>query len=111
MPTIDNSKHDFSELFAKYPNLISQMPDTFTSHQFIQHLAQVEQKLYIEALYDCRDKRRSGKRAPFLIVHGILAQQLLEHPDLIGKVRDVNSRDIFGESNSSSEWRKRKSKR
>jgi hypothetical protein len=100
------AKHDFTELFARYPSIIQQMPDTFTSHQFILELARREQKLYVEALYDYRDKRRSGKRAPFLIVHGILAQQLSAHPDLIRKERTVNSKDIFRQPNTSVKWKK-----
>ena len=98
--------HDFTALFEKYPRIIRHMPNTFKSHQFILALARQEQKLYIEALYDYRDKRRSGKRAPFLIVHGRLAQQLGKFPYLIRKVCDENSKDIFGQTNTSVKWEK-----
>ena len=98
--------HDFTALFEKYPRIIRHMPNTFKSHQFILELARQEQMLYIEALYDYRDKRRSGKRTPFLIVHGLLAQQLGAYPLLIEKVEVVNSKDIFGQPASSVKWRK-----
>lgn len=100
------SEHDFNTLFDKYPVIIRKMPNTFTSHQFILELARKEQKLYIEALYDHRDMRRSGKRAPFLAVHRRLAQELSQFPHLIRKVRTVNSKDIFGQSNTSVRWTK-----
>jgi len=100
-------KHDFGGLFARYPEIIRQMPKTFTSHKFILELARLEQKLYIEALYDYRDKRRSGKRAPFLMVHGILAQQLTKCPKLIRYAgKEKNSTDIFGQPNSCAKWEK-----
>jgi len=98
--------HDFTALFEKYPSIIRKMPTAFTSHQFILELARQEQRLYIEALYDNRDMRRSGKRAPFLIVHARLAQELGKFPHLIRKLKTVNSKDIFGQPNSSVKWEK-----
>jgi len=100
------SEHDFGSLFAKYPGIISRMRNTFTSHQFILKLARQEQKLYIEALYDNRDKRRGRKRAPFLIVHARLAQELGKFPQLIRRVGVEKSEDIFKQSNTSVKWEK-----
>ena len=101
MPT-----HDFTELFGKYEKVVGRMPDTFTSHKFILQLARQEQRLYIEALHAYRNKKHRGKPAPFLILHGILAQQLSASPKLIRQMGRVNSTDIFGYSNVCAKWKK-----
>jgi hypothetical protein len=102
-------EHDFKALYDQYTAVIAQMPPTFTSHLFILRLAQQNQRAYIEALYAYRDVPRSGKTAPFMIVHGILAQHLFEYPDLIEKLSPaVKSKDIFGSDNTASEWRKKR---
>ena len=99
--------HDFSGLYAQYPLTIAAMPNSFTSHKFILELARQNQTLYIEALYSYRHNTHRDSPAPFLIVHGILAQQLLEFPRLIRQVRkNAPSQDIFGEDASCSEWEK-----
>jgi len=100
------SKDFFEELFEKYPKVINEMNKTFTSHDFILALAHKNQTAYIEALYANRDKRRSGKRTPFLIVHARLAQELANYPKLIRRVGTVNSKDIFGQPNTSVQWEK-----
>ena len=101
--------HDFSELYSHYPALIEQMPETFTSHEFILRLAQRHQQLYIEALYSYRDALHRGGQAPFMIVHGILAKQLSNYPTLIEHIGDVMSVDIFGQQNGCARWRRRSS--
>lgn len=99
------AKHDFTPLFDHYQSLIADMPAVFTSHQFILHLAQRHQPEYIEALYAYRNTLRDGRPAPFLVVHGILAQQLQEHRGLISQVAGhVSSRDIFGMDNTCTQW-------
>ena len=99
--------YDFSNLYDGYPSVIEVMPNTFTSHQFILELARQHQTLYVEALYSYRHHAHRGVPAPFLIVHGILAQQLLEFPKLIRQVRkDAPSKNIFGEDDTCSEWTK-----
>lgn len=99
--------YDFSLLYGQYPAVISQMPEVFTSHQFILKLAEENQVQYIEALYSYRDNLRNSHPAPFMMVHGILAQHLFAYPELIQQTRPaVNSIDIFGNHNSASEWRK-----
>ena len=101
-------EHDFSDLYAQYPDIITQMPEIFTSHQFILELARLNQTLYIEALYSYRNHVHRGVPAPFLMVHGILAQHLLNYPALIEQVRkDATSKNIFGQDASCSEWRKK----
>lgn len=101
------SDHDFSEIYSQYPSIIEQMPETFTSHQFILELARLNQIQYIEALYSYRLNTHRGAPAPFMMVHGILAQHLLQFPDLIKQIRkNTPSKNIFGEDAASSEWRK-----
>jgi hypothetical protein len=83
------------------------MAETFTSHQFILKLAEKYQVLYIEALYSYRYTLRSGQPAPFLIVHGILGQHLLDYPELIQEINPaIKSKDLSGNENSSSYWRR-----
>ena len=100
-------EHDFSEILSQYPNVIAQMPDTFTSHQFILELAHQNQTAYIEALHSYRDYNHRGAPAPFQIVHGMLAKRLSGFPELVTLVHDsVPSIDIFGQKSDCSEWRK-----
>lgn len=101
-------EYNFKELFDQYPDVISQMPSTFTSHQFILRLAQQNQCAYIEALHAYRKCRRNGKPAPFMMVHGVLARRLSEYGNLLEEVAtEVPSKDIFGNDNTASQWRKR----
>lgn len=101
------SSHDFSEIYSRYPSVIECMPETFTSHEFILELARLNQIQYIEALYSYRMHMHRGAPAPFMIVHGILAQHLLQFPDLVHQIqKSVPSKNIFNEDASSSEWRK-----
>lgn len=98
--------HDFAGLYAHYPDIIRQMPDTFTSHEFILRLAQQYQRLYVEALYSYRDSLHRGQPTPFRVVHGILSKRLRDHPDLVSYLGEVSSVDIFGQSNDCAQWRK-----
>jgi len=104
------SRHDFSALEAHYPGIIEQMPATFTSHQFILKLAQENQVLYIEALYDYRNSLHRGSPTPFRAVHQILSSRLNKYPSLV--IRDGNdarSKDIFRQRGppGCARWRKR----
>ena len=96
-------KHNFSAILAHYPKTIRDMPDTFTSHQFILRLAQRHQKLYIEALHRYQDEP-----APFRVVHAILAKRLHDSKQIERIRRDAPSTNIFGQSNQCAEWRKLK---
>jgi len=99
--------HDFSYLFAQYPDVIRRMPEVFTSHQFILELAHRCQSHYIEALYSYRHHEHRGAPAPFMMVHSILAGHLTDYSQLIEQTRkETPSEDIFGRESWCSEWRK-----
>lgn len=99
--------HDYSALFEKYPEVIEQMPETFTSHEFIQRLTYQNQALYIEALYMYRHITHSGSAAPFMIVHHYLTQHLSNCAELDLTRSDAPYTDIFGKPNVCSEWKKK----
>lgn len=97
-----------TRLFVHYDEIIAEMPHTFKSHEFILRLAQRYQVEYIEALYSYRRNLRSGKPAPFMILHGILAQHLQACDGLVTQMATlVDSTDIFGEDQHCSQWQKR----
>ena len=100
------SKFDFSVFYPQYPGIISEMPDEFTSHEFILKLAQEDQTEYINALFAYRNVTREGKSAPFMIVHRELSRGLKKYPELVEKIDDVSSVDIFGQPNGCPLWRK-----
>ena len=98
---------DFSRLYAKYPAIIAQMPAVFDSHQFILELAHHNQIEYIKALYAYRGALHNETPAPFQVVHRILSARLNHFSELVKPVRaHKTSRDIFGNTNTCSEWRK-----
>lgn len=96
------SQHDFTELKEQYPEIIKQMPQEFTSHQFILELAQQNQGLYIDALNAYRNNV-----APFQAVHGVLSRSLHEFDDLVEDLGEIMSEDIWRHSNSSHKWQKK----
>ena len=100
------TQHDFIEIFELYPELIAEMPYSFTSHQFILHLAQRYQALYIEALYAYRNIPGPHRGTPFKTVHGILAKQLNGFSQLVTHVGEVESIDIFTQENRCAQWQK-----
>jgi len=100
------TQHDFTTVFSHYPELISEMPNLFTSHQFILHFAQRYQALYIESLYDYRDIPNPQHATPFKIVHGFLAKHLKAYSHLVTNVGEVESTDIFTQENRCAQWQK-----
>jgi hypothetical protein len=95
-------QHDFSELYARYPDIIAQMPPVFTSHEFILELARQNQRLYVEALHSYR---AGGE--PFRVVHALLAAHLKELAHLLRmKAADVPSRNILGRMDTCAQWEK-----
>lgn len=99
-------QHDFTQLYAQYPAIIDQMPDKFSSHEFILRLARQHQALYVEALHSYRNTIHRGKAVPFQIVHSILSMRLTVCTNRIKQVSPVNSQNIFGESDECAAWEK-----
>jgi hypothetical protein len=95
------SANAFEKLEDAYPEILKLMPNEFDSHEFILKLAQKHQKLYIEALAEyVKDDR------PFQIVHGQLAMRLLKLPNLVTRVGEHISKDIFLQDSSAAQWKK-----
>ncbi len=95
------SLHDFDELFSHYPEVIADMDEVFTAHQFILRLGQRNQRAYIEAL----NAYRNGL-APFQQVHQRLAEMLGKSPACERCGEELDSFDIWRNPESSSRWRK-----
>jgi hypothetical protein len=91
----------FSALEQQFPDVVAKMGDYFDSHDFILRLAQSHQRLYVAALAAYGDREY-----PFQIVHAEIARRLLKHPDLVRKVGEHSSPDIFGQKTSASVWYK-----
>jgi hypothetical protein len=92
----------FEELEKHYPAIIAEMPERFNSHEFILKLAYEHQRLYVKVLAAYAD----ADGLPFMVVHGQLAKKLTEYPDLIRRVGEEPSHDIFGHSQTATLWRK-----
>ena len=92
------TQHDFTALYSAYDSVIDEMPDEFTSHEFILRLAQQNQLEYVRALSAYEE------RFPFQAVHSVLSSRLREHTDRVRYVGEVNSIDIFGHPNGCSAW-------
>jgi hypothetical protein len=86
-----------------FPEIVDKMNDYFDSHDFILKLAQTHQRLYVAALAGY-----VAKEYPFQIVHGEIARRLLKHTELVTKVGDHTSKDIFGQTSSATVWCKAK---
>ena len=98
------AKHDFTDLLARYPEVIAQMKPAFTSHQFILRLAEQYQHDYVAAL-----TTYIGRRGPFKIVHKQLSTYLRRFPKLVvydGRASSQETRDIFGHAQACAKWKK-----
>jgi putative transcriptional regulator len=93
-----------SELKEHFPEIIREMPDEFTSHEFILRLAQRKQKKYIGGL-----AIHITNEAPFNALHTKIALALHDFPDFVEKIADnVESRNIFGDKSTCAMWRKKR---
>src|SRR5215213_2560164 len=91
----------YKELEDVFPKIVKSMPERFDSHDFILELAHKYQKLYIQALYEQRDKKK-----PFETVHKAIGKRLKKRVDLVKHVRDCSSKNIFGFDNEVAFWHK-----
>ena len=92
---------EFASLEAVYEKVIALMPSKFDSHEFILKLAQEHQQLYVQALVGYVDSER-----PFQAVHSQIAMRLLKFPNLITRVGEHISKDIFLQESSATLWQK-----
>lgn len=95
------SASEFESLESVYEQVIDRMPNRFDSHEFIIKLAQEHQRLYVRALVEHVDNEK-----PFQIVHSQIAMRLLKYPNLIARVGEHISRDIFLQENIATLWQK-----
>jgi hypothetical protein len=95
------SANEFESLESVYEQVIARMPNRFDSHEFIIKLAQEHQRLYVKALVEHTDNEK-----PFQIVHSQIAMRLLKYPNLISRVGEHISRDIFLQENIATLWQK-----
>ena len=95
------SAFEFESLEAVYEKVIALMPSRFDSHEFILKLAQEHQQLYVKALIEYVESER-----PFQIVHSQIAMRLLKYPNLITRVGEHISRDIFLQESTATLWQK-----
>ena len=78
---------------------IPQMPTTFDTHQLIIHLAQNNQRSYVEAL------QHVNGDAPFQTLHSMIGKTVLKlAPEFGLSNQAASSHDIFGQKNSCVLW-------
>ena len=95
------SAFGFESLEAVYEQVIALMPDKFDSYEFILKLAQEHQQLYVKALIEYAESER-----PFQIVNSQIAMRLLKYPNLVSRVGEHISKDIFLQESSATLWQK-----
>jgi hypothetical protein len=95
------SASEFEALETVYEQVVALMPNKFDSHEFILKLAQEHQQLYVKALIEYVESER-----PFQIVHGQIAMRLLKFPNLVTRVGEHISRDIFLQESTATLWQK-----
>jgi hypothetical protein len=87
-------------LEAAFPEVVAHMPEFFDSHDFVLKLAHAQQQLYVAALAAVDSEH------PFQIVHREISRRLLTHPELVSRIGERSSRDIFGQKSSATVWNK-----
>jgi hypothetical protein len=95
------SASEFEALETVYEQVVALMPNRFDSHEFILKLAQEYKQLYVKALVEYAENER-----PFQIVHGQIAMRLLKFPNLVTRVGEHISKDIFLQESTATLWQK-----
>jgi len=85
-------------LEAAFPEIVAQMGEFFDTHDFVLKLAHAQQRLYVSALAAVDGDH------PFQIVHREISRRLLTHPELVSRIGERPSRDIFGQKSSATVW-------
>lgn len=82
--------------------IITQLDNSFTSHQFIEKFAKRFEEYYIEFLHGYRTNES------FRIVHSQIAKYLSEHQSEFNISKDSKEVDqnVFGEFNENQKWEK-----
>ena len=93
----------FNRLEEHYADVIAQMADEFTSHEFIEKLSQAQQELYVQLLNEY-----SANGQPFRSVHSVIAKRLRSNWTHLVEYVDTNpnSENVFGNYNGAAIWRK-----
>jgi hypothetical protein len=97
-----NAEKLFDELEKSYEEIIAQMEDSFTSHQFIEKLSQAHQDIYVQLLNEY-----SKNKHPFKSVHSVIATRLGNFKRLVKYDKWISkSENIFGNYNGAMVWQK-----
>jgi GTP1/Obg family GTP-binding protein len=87
-----NAEKLFDELEKYYEEIIDQMEDIFTFHQFIKKLSQARQDIYVQVLNEYSENKH-----PFKSVHSIIAKRLGKFDHLVKYDKWISkSENIFG---------------
>ena len=94
---------DLSSLYVEYDPVLDEMPDVFSSHEFINRLMHKNQRAFVEALYEYREGDE-----PFRKLHAQLSQKLHDHEGTVAVtyVGHRNSPTVFGEMQGCAFWQK-----
>ena len=97
------TKELFDELEKHYLDIIAQMENEFTSHEFIEKLSQAHQGLYVQLLGEYEKKGQ-----PFQAVHSVIAKRLKSNWTnfVVHIATEPKSENIFGNYSSAAVWRK-----
>ena len=101
------AQYDFSRLYEQYPAVISQMEQNFTSHAFILELAKAEPGGLYRGAARLPANAAPGQAGAVHDRARDTGATSRSYPKLIKEVNPgVASRDIFGQDNAASLWRK-----
>ena len=99
----EESTELFNRLEEHYADILDQMEDEFTSHEFIEKLSQAQQEIYVQLLSEYSENGQ-----PFRSVHSVIAKRLRSNWAHRVEYVDTNpkSENIFGNYNGAAIWHK-----
>ena len=95
------SADEFKSLEAVYEKVIGLMPARFDSHEFVLKLAHEHQQLYAQALIEYAESEK-----PFQVVNAQIAMRLLKFPNLVTRIGEHISTDMFLKETTATVWQK-----